>query len=144
MNRRTVVRGCLVLVAVGLAIPCGLLAFWMAAASGSSSGSPALAAEWRDELRTYSGPDDADGKAEVVRFPEGEWVIGHSKNSHGIWYRGGGTVVVRDSRGQVRAFFGHVCVGNWLLHFREEENLDRFYYEVQVHLTEYHFAPRGE
>jgi hypothetical protein len=46
-----------------------------------------------------------------VVFPSGEWVVGVVKDSHGMYSRlkGGGTVVLKDSRGRVRCFFGHVC-----------------------------------
>jgi hypothetical protein len=88
-----------------------------AVSAGSSLGSPELAAEWRDHLAQYPDPDTAsaaDPEVIVLRFRNGEWVFGRSQNSHGVWYRGGGTVVVRDSSGQTRAFFGHVCGGGQL------------------------------
>ena len=55
-------------------------------------------------------------------------MIGIAQNSHGLFSRGGGTIVVKDSRGDIRAFFGHVC-GPRYLHtfFRDAPDLDRFY-----------------
>jgi hypothetical protein len=41
---------------------------------------------------------------------------------------GGGTLVVKDSRGNVRAFFGHVCGGDYLdMELRFTKSLDHFY-----------------
>jgi hypothetical protein len=64
-----------------------------------------------------------------VRFKNGEWVTGVAKDSHGLysdWY-GGGTVVMKDSRGRVRCFFGHVCGGLGALEGAAEfDSLDMF------------------
>lgn len=112
MNRRRTIRRVLLGCAVLSVLPCGFFGFWFAASAGSSSGSPTLAAEWRDYLSQFADPDAAEAGSDSIlvhRFTNGEWVFGRSQNSHGIWYRGGGTVVVRDSKGQTRAFFGHVC-----------------------------------
>ncbi len=61
---------------------------------------------------------DRDKQTVGIRFPNGEWVTGVTKDSHGLyseWF-GGGTVVLKDSSGRVRCFFGHVCgVGNFML-----------------------------
>jgi hypothetical protein len=95
----------------------GFIAFWFAVSTGSDSGSPALAAEWRDHLAQFNGPDAAraaDPAVVVVRCKNGDWAFGRSQDSHGIWRRGGGTVVIRDSGGRTRAFFGHVCGGGHL------------------------------
>ena len=111
MRRRTfrrVLIGC----AAMAVLPCGFIGLWIAASGGSDKGSPALATEWRDELAHYSKPEDAlsaDPEILVVRCKNGEWAFGRSKSSHGMWLRGGGTLVVRDSIGRTRAFFGHVC-----------------------------------
>lgn len=40
-------------------------------------------------------------------FENGEWIFFVSDDSHGDPW--GGTVVAKDSRGDVRAFYGHVC-----------------------------------
>src|SRR5690349_12928592 len=112
MTRRTELR--LALIGAILLLVClgGFFGFFWAAAAGSDSGSPELAEEWRATLSSVRDPSEAAARipdTQIVRFPDGEWVIGLSANSHGVWVRGGGTVVVKDSRGQVRAFFGHVC-----------------------------------
>jgi len=46
-----------------------------------------------------------------MRFDNGEWVLGIARDSHGFMagFDGGGTVVVKDNRGRLRCFFGHVC-----------------------------------
>ena len=114
MRRRTVIRWTLLSCAGLLLLPCGFFGLMVAVQGGSDKGSPALAAEWRDRLVQYSDPDaarSADPEVLVVRCRNGEWAFGRSKDSHGVWRRGGGTLVVRDSAGRVRAFFGHVCGG---------------------------------
>ena len=57
-----------------------------------------------------SGEGCDDGYA-AKRFANGEWVLGIGRDSHAMMseFRGGGTVVVKDSRGRIRCFFGHVC-----------------------------------
>jgi hypothetical protein len=131
MKPRKVIRWVLIGAAVSCVLLCGFVGFWFAASVGSSSGSPALAAEWRDHLAQYPDPKSAsaaDPEVIVLRCRNGEWAFGLSKNSHGIWYRGGGTVVVRDNTGQTRAFFGHVCGGGHLgLGPVEPSSLAEFY-----------------
>jgi hypothetical protein len=68
-------------------------------------------------LEALPGPEgvqetlnEADGK----RFRNGEWVVGVGIDSHS-WAKARDTVVVRDSRGRLRAFVGgHVCGPHWL------------------------------
>ena len=115
MRQRTVIRWALFGCAGLLALPCGFFGFWFAVEAGSDGGSPALAAEWQGQLAQYPDPvaaRSADPEVLVVRCRNGEWAFGRSKDSHGVWRRGGGTLVVRDSTGRTRAFFGHVCGGN--------------------------------
>ncbi len=142
MKQRRVLRW-VVIGVVGLSlIPCGFFGFWFAAEFGSDSGSPSLAAEWRDRLNQYADPNSAhvaDPKIVVVRFRNGEWVYGLSQNSHGIWYRGGGTLVVKDSKGRTRAFFGHVCGGGHIGHVVDLEllGLDEYYKRLESIFTEH-------
>src|SRR4051794_26116441 len=77
-------------------------------------GSPAEAERLRAAVEAIPGPEDGRGFDRdygAKRFPDGEWVLGIGRDSHALLarYRGGGTVVVKDSRGRVRCFFGHVC-----------------------------------
>jgi hypothetical protein len=115
------------------AIPCGFFGLWAAASGGSDKGSPALAAEWKADLSQYRTPEEAQAKNKdviVVRFDDGAWVFGRCQSSHGVWKRGGGTVVVKDSKGRVRAFFGHVC-GEGALGARwERYSLATYYHET--------------
>lgn len=138
-RRRTilwVMLGCGVL----FAVPCGFFGFWAAAAGGSSAGSPELAAEWRDHLAQFPTPDAAaaaDPEVIVLRFPNGEWAFGRAQSSHGMWVRGGGTMVIRDSTGRTRAFFGHVCGWGHLSDFSSSLwNLEEYY----EHLTKTGFT----
>ena len=55
------------------------------------------------------------------RFSNGEWIFGHGIDSHGLSMAGQGTLVIKDSRGRTRVFFGHVCGTNggfpWILRY---------------------------
>lgn len=128
---------------------CGLYAIWLTLAT-NDRGSPELAMEWRTILLASPGPEEAvaaDPEVVVLRFPNGEWVFGKSQNSHGCWRRGGGTLVVRDSRGRVRAFFGHICGSRYMQDAfgRDNPSLDAFYKRVlQDNKMEYTFPDPGE
>jgi hypothetical protein len=127
-----------------LLAPIAFFALWILAAGGSDAGSPELAAEWRDDLAKYSTPEDVlvtDSDVEHVTFSNGEWLIGRAQDSHGMWRRGGGTVVTRDSNGKTRVFFGHVCGGGFLSWgFGEHADLNSFYDRVTENgFTEYNF-----
>jgi hypothetical protein len=138
------VAGCVVLGGCG-----GLYAIWLTIAI-NDRGSPELAMEWRAILQAAPGPEEAvaaDPEVVVLRFPNGEWVFGKSQNSHGCWRRGGGTLVVRDSRGRVRAFFGHICGPRYMqdAYGRDNPSLDAFYGRVlEYNKIEYTFPDAGE
>jgi hypothetical protein len=75
----------------------------------------------------------------TIRFPNGEWVFGHGIDSHGF-ATGHGTLVIKDSRGKVRIYFGHVCGENMPLDFgwdfiRNAKTLDDFYTGLQDRTT---------
>lgn len=120
-----------------LGCPCVFFGSWGAAAAVNDSGSPELAEEWRERLLPIDSPETAARVAMSKRWPNGEWVAWLSAESHGIWVRGGGTVVIKDSRGQVRAFFGHVCGGFFLP--CDCKSLDEFYARVAQKYREHHF-----
>ena len=139
MTRKTKVRIALVAGAILLGCPCAFFGSWGAAIAGSDSGSPELAAEWREKLTPIDSLETAKARALTEQFPNGEWVAWLSADSHGIWIRGGGTVVIKDSRGQIRAFFGHVC-GSFSPPFGSN-SLDDFYTRMasQTRYREHHF-----
>lgn len=129
-------------------VVCMLTAMLINLAAGvNDNGSPELAEEWRSALQPLSlsaGDFHAEHPGiEVVRFPNGEWVIGLAQNSHGLFVRGGGSRVVKDSRGSVRAFFGHVCGPHYLqTFFRETPSLEGFYARLKhLDFTEHAFGP---
>jgi hypothetical protein len=146
-KRRRVLRLVLGLTAVA-AIPGGFFGFIWAASAGSDQGSAALASEWKAALLADAEPDDAaarDPDVVVLRFADGDWAFGKSQDSHGVWRRGGGTAVVRDSRGRVRAFFGHVCGPRYLSFGSDLPSLDAFYEQLRKQLrTEYQFPGAAE
>jgi hypothetical protein len=68
-------------------------------------------------LAAVESPDEADATIQncsSLRFPNGEWVAGAGVDGHSR-ARARDTLVVRDSRGRVRAFAGgHVCGPRWI------------------------------
>lgn len=105
--------------------------FWLGMQTSGGMGSMNEAERLRPIVEGITGPDDQTGEAGhwAIRFPNGEWVAGVAKDSHALYaqWTGGGTVVLKDSRGRVRCFFGHVC-GNCNLYvdtFRLQ-SLDEF------------------
>jgi hypothetical protein len=109
------VRGCLIVafaVWFLVATPVLLVVWGMRTAGGM--GSMAEARKLRPKVEAIPDPDSLPAEHReygVIRFPNGEWVLGIAKDSHALFsdYLGGGTVVTKDSRGRVRCFFGHVC-----------------------------------
>jgi hypothetical protein len=93
-------------------------------------GSPVLAQQWRATLDSLGDLEEAKEKERDIhgrRFPNGEWAFGFCRDSHRL-IQGAGTLVVKDSRGEARAFFGHVCgpdfLEGMLIH---SKSLDEFY-----------------
>jgi len=122
-----------IVVAIGLLVvpPCLFIPFYFATTGGHGSVKEAdrLKAVIEQIPRPEAGPV-ADEEYAFKRFENGEWVMGIGRDSHALMsmYRGGGTLVVRDSRGQVRCFFGHVCGRRGLaMYLHEAETLDEFY-----------------
>ena len=88
------------------------LGSWYASSGGSDRGYPELAAEWRSLLGRFEEPDSASAENKriwVIHCDNGEWIFGVAQGSHGLWRRGGGTVVTKDSNGDMRSCRGHVC-----------------------------------
>ncbi len=95
-----------------------------------SEGSPELATEWRDEMVSWNSLSDAvrDSTISTYEFESGEWAIARSKSSHGGIWNGGGTVVIKDSTGEIQIFHeGHVCGDGNPLIFVEYDDLNSFY-----------------
>jgi hypothetical protein len=100
-------------------------------------GVPSTARCLEAEIEPIPDPDTATREHPdwaAFKFPNGEWVFGRGIDSHGIG-PGEGTVVLKDSRGRVRIFFGHVCGHNaWLMStFGEDQTLDTFYAKLADH-----------
>lgn len=92
---------------------------------GYEGGLPSVARRLVAEMSEYDDPDAAVAANPdwyAKRFPTGEWVFGHGIDSHGFGI-GAGTTVVKDSRGRVRVYFGHVCGENGTLkYFADSES----------------------
>jgi hypothetical protein len=108
----------------------------------NGDGSPSYALECIAEFAGIDSVDQAEKTISQFRsrststgewassrkFDNGQWVFGVCRDSHSS--RHGGTVVVKDSRGDVRVFFGHVCGALQLsmpINEEEVEDLDGFY-----------------
>ncbi len=118
----TAVLLCLFVLGVLLAVPSCL---------PMGDGSPRYARKWSARLAEVSSSQQARERydqAGVREFTNGDWLVWVSDNSHGNPW--GGTVVTRDNRGVVRAFYGHVC-GRAFVHGDTLEDayryLDDFY-----------------
>jgi hypothetical protein len=137
-SRKTFIRcGVIALVVILLLIAAGY-AFVIIVMGVNDSGSPRLAEEWARDLDRFASPNAAlksNPQVGSKTYPDGEWVFGLSQNSHGPWWLGGGTVVVKDSRGGLHAFFdGHVCGPGFLGHdiLGDTKTLDEFYEKVRA------------
>jgi hypothetical protein len=137
----------LVGVSLVLLLGCGGAYLWLYFAIGiNDTRSPLLAEEWKGVLEPLENVEDAMQKEPGVqgkRFVDGDWVFGLCRDSHGRFKQGGGTLVVKDSRGKVRAFFGHVC--GWLnleTILRDQKSLDEFYDSLirDWRFQEYHWT----
>jgi hypothetical protein len=101
-------------------------------------GHPSDARKWRTLLEPIPDLDACErGHPELtsspsfvkIRFPNGEWVFGVASDSHAWFDNRGGTVVLKDSRGLIRVFFGHVCgAGSPMYSYSgQAKSLDEFY-----------------
>jgi hypothetical protein len=102
---------------------------------GMGNGSPYGARQWRTAFADVPDPETARARhpeVAVKRYENGEWIFGIGKDSHGSPFRGG-TIVVKDSRGHTRAFFGHVC-GDSILQktLDKSKSLEEFYQSLQT------------
>jgi hypothetical protein len=127
-------RHALIISLLVLAVLAGLVAYAITSTPfsamwfGMGEGNPAYAQKWHDRLQPLADPDAAAAlypEVEVLWFANGEWVIGVSDDSHASHW--GGTVVVRDSAGQVHAYFGHVCGPRFLSRASDANSLAAFY-----------------
>ena len=102
--------------------------WWLGMRMSMGDGSMDEAKRLRPIVAGITGPDDHTGEAghRAFRFPNGEWVAGVAKDSHALYaqWTGGGTVVLKDSRGRVRCFFGHVCGSGNVTGGRRPTSLD--------------------
>jgi hypothetical protein len=108
-------------------------------------GSVETAVKWQAIFENLADPELVKMRypfAATKRYADGSWIFGVSEDSHAG--RDGGTIVVKDSSGKVRAFFGHVCGPDMLQDMvTQSGSLVEFYYSLsqsQLKLVE-HFFP---
>jgi hypothetical protein len=73
-------------------------------------GSTEHAAKWKAIFEDVSDPELVKTRypyAATKRYADRSWIFGVGEDSHAR--RDGGTIIVKDNSGKVRAFFGHVC-----------------------------------
>ncbi|UCC22296.1 MAG: hypothetical protein JSW23_10970 [Planctomycetota bacterium] len=119
---RRLILATLLLIAVGL---------FLAQPFVMGSGSQRYARKWSRRFEPLNSIEEAISVCPnifTLEFPNGEWLFWVSADSHGNPF--GGTIVTRDSRGDINAFFGHVCGGAAL----RGASLD----EVYEYLSEYY------
>ena len=130
-------------------IPMGLLVGYVAyvryyiwtaedRAHTESEGLPSDARRWRAVIAPIPDPDAAEHNHPeltnsrdyfCIKFPNGEWVFGRAVQSHKLVTKGG-TLVLKDSRGRVRVYYGHVCSsgGSHMSAYGDRaKSLDEFY-----------------
>jgi len=77
-------------------------------------GIPSVARGLMAETEQFDDPEQAavaHPKWFSHRFRNGDWIFGYGVDGHG-YHVGHGTLVVKDSRGRSRVFFGHICGEN--------------------------------
>jgi hypothetical protein len=113
-RRRLLIVLAVAVTAIVLVVLSTFALYFFYVSTTGGEGSLAEAERLRAVVESIPTPEDGQGidrDYAAKRFANGEWVLGVGRDSHG-WmsrYHGGGTVVVKDSRGQLRCFFGHVC-----------------------------------
>lgn len=124
---KTVSRAGLLTITLLLAFALAFALFMLNKPMGT--GSTSYADDWMERLSDISSPDEAQRKYDdvaVKRFEHGEWIVGVCRDSHASMF--GGTIVTRDSRGNTRAFFGHVCGSSFLkATFTRANDIDAVY-----------------
>jgi hypothetical protein len=141
MRRRIVVLAVAWFVLLAL---CAGLFQWMIwpAPFKRGEGSTSYARKWKERFESTEDPETAQarfGDVTVKRFDNGEWIFGVCADSHSSIH--GGTVVVKDSRGNTHVYFGHVCGPKALeLALESQRSLEGFYHSEWLLLcgfTEY-------
>jgi hypothetical protein len=67
--------------------------------------------------------------AATRRYPDGSWICGVSEDSHAS--PDGGTIILKDSSGAIKVFFGHVCGPDMLQELAtRSSSLTEFYYTL--------------
>lgn len=121
----------LLLVAFAILLACAYVTF-----SVNDSGSVELAAEWTNALGTFQDKAtflSTHPEAQYVELPNGEWIVGFTRDSHGRWRGGGGTFCVRDSNGVISSYRGHVCGERILRQFCFDcKDLPSFYRDLKA------------
>jgi hypothetical protein len=108
------------------------------------TGSAAYADKWIRRLETGVNYFSV----EAHEFPDGTKLHAVCKGSH--HNAKGGTIVIRDSKGGVRAFFGHVCIGDleWVLTVSSNQpprNVEDICQGLErMQFTEYHPRATGK
>ncbi len=94
-------------------------------------GSEKYAIEWTEKFKPLDSIESAQKKYPDIKsyiFENGDWVFGICKDSHSSSQ--GGTIVIKESSGKIRCFFGHVCGSGYLssaFHYKKYKNPEEIY-----------------
>lgn len=123
------ILGCLFMLGAAVFVILGGLFYHWTLIAISSEGSKSLALEWREEMAAWESPEDLKSGRSYL-CANGEWALVKAQNSHGGFWNGGGTLVVKDSNGDLKTFHkGHVCGSNIFIS-DEQKDLKSFYKEL--------------
>ena len=120
---------------------------WLEFFPHGGTGSVESAQKWAKRFANLHSIDAAHKKyPDIVvfrTFPNGEWIYGICEDSHSSPW--GGTIVIRDSKRNIRCFFGHVCGPGFLnsiLNFSPPENINSVYSKLLQNCNFEEYKPK--
>ena len=96
-------------------IVCIILFLYISISFSMGTGSSAYAKKWAKKFKYLHSIEEAKNSYPqlfIYKFSTQKWIIGICDDSHSS--RLGGTIVIRDSEGNIYCFFGHVCGPGYL------------------------------
>ncbi|MCK5708070.1 MAG: hypothetical protein KAI43_10495 [Candidatus Aureabacteria bacterium] len=132
-------RSILITFAIAIWLVVFLLIFSVFAPMGT--GSKRFANKWAKKFEFINTLEEAKTEYSWLKFRKfenGDWIFGVSSDSHSNPW--GGTIVTKDSNGQIRCFFGHVCGSGFLrviFTLTQPKTLDEIYNDKLKSFKEY-------
>lgn len=120
-----------IVITIGI-ITLGIITLIVLSSLPMGKGSESFARKWTSKLKNIESVNEFKKEypeESYIELPSGDWAVGVSSDSHASPW--GGTVVIKDSSGNTRSFFGHVCGSRYLTMFfndkLEHKNLEDLY-----------------